>query len=97
MPIVFTDRVAGASKLSRRMMVEGMVLVWQLRFGRVPTDGHVALPTPARSGPVLTAALPGVTAGERGALSWVGYGTRGATTRHPFPKTAALSFCEGPL
>ena len=33
-PIVFTDRVAGASKLSRRIMVEAMVVVWRLRFGR---------------------------------------------------------------
>ena len=33
-PIVFTDRVAGASKLSRRIVVEAMIVVWKLRFGR---------------------------------------------------------------
>jgi dolichol-phosphate mannosyltransferase len=31
-PIVFTDRVAGASKLSRRIVLEAAILVWQLRF-----------------------------------------------------------------
>jgi dolichol-phosphate mannosyltransferase len=33
-PILFTDRVAGASKLSKRIMVEAVVVVWRLRFGR---------------------------------------------------------------
>jgi dolichol-phosphate mannosyltransferase len=33
-PITFTERAAGASKLSRRIVVEAMVLVWRLRFGR---------------------------------------------------------------
>ncbi|MBA3643497.1 MAG: polyprenol monophosphomannose synthase [Chloroflexia bacterium] len=32
-PIVFTDRVAGRSKLSRRIMAEAMVVVWRLRLG----------------------------------------------------------------
>jgi dolichol-phosphate mannosyltransferase len=31
-PIVFTDRVAGASKLSRRIVVEAALLVWKLRW-----------------------------------------------------------------
>jgi dolichol-phosphate mannosyltransferase len=31
-PIVFTDRVAGASKLSRRIVLEAAVLVWKLRW-----------------------------------------------------------------
>ncbi len=31
-PIVFTDRVAGASKLSRRIVLEAAVLVWALRW-----------------------------------------------------------------
>ena len=31
-PIIFTDRVAGASKLSRRIVVEAAVLVWKLRL-----------------------------------------------------------------
>lgn len=33
-PITFVDRVAGASKLSRRIVVEAIVMVWRLRFGR---------------------------------------------------------------
>ena len=31
-PIVFTDRVAGKSKLSRRIVAEAALLVWQLRL-----------------------------------------------------------------
>ncbi|MGH2617512.1 MAG: polyprenol monophosphomannose synthase [Thermomicrobiales bacterium] len=31
-PIIFTDRVAGASKLSRRIVFEAAVLVWKLRW-----------------------------------------------------------------
>ena len=31
-PIVFTDRVAGASKLSRRIVLEAALLVWKLRW-----------------------------------------------------------------
>ena len=31
-PIIFTDRVAGASKLSRRIVVEAALLVWKLRW-----------------------------------------------------------------
>jgi dolichol-phosphate mannosyltransferase len=31
-PIVFTDRVAGASKLSRRIVAEAALLVWKLRL-----------------------------------------------------------------
>lgn len=33
-PITFTDRVAGASKLSRRIVVEAAFLVWKLRWER---------------------------------------------------------------
>lgn len=32
-PIVFTDRVAGASKLSRRIVLEAMIVAWRLRLG----------------------------------------------------------------
>ncbi len=32
LPIVFADRVAGASKLSRRVVLEAAVVVWRLRF-----------------------------------------------------------------
>jgi dolichol-phosphate mannosyltransferase len=31
-PIVFTDRTAGTSKMSRRIVVEAVFLVWKLRF-----------------------------------------------------------------
>jgi len=31
-PIMFTDRIAGASKLSRRIVVEAALLVWKLRW-----------------------------------------------------------------
>jgi dolichol-phosphate mannosyltransferase len=40
-PITFYDRVAGKSKLSRRIVLEAMTMVWQLRFRRyqpVPRD-----------------------------------------------------------
>jgi dolichol-phosphate mannosyltransferase len=33
-PITFTERVAGKSKLSRRIVVEAMIMVWRLRFDR---------------------------------------------------------------
>ncbi|MDQ2683894.1 MAG: polyprenol monophosphomannose synthase [Chloroflexota bacterium] len=33
-PITFLDRVAGKSKLSRRIVVEAMLMVWRLRFQR---------------------------------------------------------------
>ncbi len=33
-PITFTDRVAGASKLSRRIVLEAIFVVWKLRFDR---------------------------------------------------------------
>ena len=34
LPIQFVDRVAGKSKLSRMIVLEAMVVVWKLRFGR---------------------------------------------------------------
>lgn len=34
LPITFTDRVAGKSKLSRRVVFEAMLVVWKLRFER---------------------------------------------------------------
>jgi dolichol-phosphate mannosyltransferase len=36
-PIVFTDRVAGASKLSRRIVAEAALLVWKLRWEARPS------------------------------------------------------------
>ena len=37
-PIIFTERVAGASKLSRRIVVEAALLVWKLRWEGVRTS-----------------------------------------------------------
>ena len=34
-PIVFTDRVAGRSKLSRRIVLEAVTMVWRLRWERL--------------------------------------------------------------
>lgn len=34
LPIIFADRVAGASKLSCRIVLEAAILVWRLRFER---------------------------------------------------------------
>ncbi|MGN6031473.1 MAG: polyprenol monophosphomannose synthase [Thermomicrobiales bacterium] len=34
-PITFTDRVAGSSKLSRRVVIEAALMVWGLRFRQV--------------------------------------------------------------
>jgi dolichol-phosphate mannosyltransferase len=34
-PITFTDRVAGKSKLSRRVVIEAMFIPWSLRFRRI--------------------------------------------------------------
>jgi len=39
-PILFIDRVAGRSKLSRRIMIEAMIVVWRLRFGRLHSRGR---------------------------------------------------------
>jgi dolichol-phosphate mannosyltransferase len=48
-PIVFTDRVAGASKLSRRIVLEAMLVVWRLRFSRTRHGPRgVEDPTPNR-------------------------------------------------
>jgi dolichol-phosphate mannosyltransferase len=41
-PITFADRVAGASKLSRRIVFEAFFVVWKLRF-----DRNIVQPLPA--------------------------------------------------
>ena len=33
-PITFSERIAGQSKLSRRIVIEAMIVVWRLRFDR---------------------------------------------------------------
>ena len=43
-PIAFTDRIAGASKLSRRIVFEAAVLVWALRR-EARNRGRAGLPT----------------------------------------------------
>ncbi|MDQ3692807.1 MAG: polyprenol monophosphomannose synthase [Chloroflexota bacterium] len=43
LPIVFADRIAGASKLSRRIVIEAAVIVWRLRLeprNRTRTTRH---------------------------------------------------------
>lgn len=39
-PIVFTDRIAGKSKLSRRIVAEAALLVWRLRFVGARAQGQ---------------------------------------------------------
>jgi len=34
-PIIFIDRQNGASKMSKAIILEALVVVWKLRFGRV--------------------------------------------------------------
>jgi dolichol-phosphate mannosyltransferase len=46
-PIVFTDRIAGASKLSRRIVIEAALLVWKLRWEARATRSQ-AHPNPLR-------------------------------------------------
>ena len=41
-PILFQDRVAGQSKLNRRIMVEALRVVWALRLARVPARSRLA-------------------------------------------------------
>jgi len=41
-PILFEDRVAGHSKLNRRIMVEALRVVWALRLARVPARSRLA-------------------------------------------------------
>lgn len=43
-PITFTDRVVGASKLSRRIVLEAIFVVWRLRFER-RTAGTTSVPS----------------------------------------------------
>ncbi|MFN3966706.1 MAG: polyprenol monophosphomannose synthase [Endomicrobiia bacterium] len=34
-PIVFTDRIAGKSKISKKIIFEALLLVWKLRFNKI--------------------------------------------------------------
>lgn len=40
LPITFTDRVAGASKLSRRIVLEATIVVWRLRLEGISRKKH---------------------------------------------------------
>jgi dolichol-phosphate mannosyltransferase len=42
-PIVFTDRVLGRSKMSRQIVLEAMVMVWRLRFAHIDRAGRAPL------------------------------------------------------
>ncbi|WP_309709937.1 polyprenol monophosphomannose synthase [Armatimonas sp.] len=41
-PILFTDRVDGVSKMSKRIVFEAVGMVWRLRLGRAPSPHHEA-------------------------------------------------------
>ncbi len=41
MPIVFTDRLVGASKMSRRIIWEAAFMVWKLRFASITEEDSV--------------------------------------------------------
>jgi dolichol-phosphate mannosyltransferase len=43
-PIIFTDRFAGTSKLSRGVIVEALLMVWRLRFHNAPRLGFGSAP-----------------------------------------------------
>jgi dolichol-phosphate mannosyltransferase len=43
-PIIFTDRIAGASKLSRRIVIEAALLVWKLRWEAVRSASEKQTP-----------------------------------------------------
>ena len=68
LPIVFTDRVAGASKLSRRIVVEAAVLVWKLRWeGRTRSvSSHSNRHPGSTLTPTAAQGAPGPVRGERG-------------------------------
>ncbi len=47
-PIVFTDRARGKSKISRKVLLESMVVPWRLRFGSRQPKEFDTLSTPVR-------------------------------------------------
>jgi dolichol-phosphate mannosyltransferase len=49
-PIVFHDRVAGKSKLSRRVVAEAAIKVWQFRFSRNGSRTSSPRPRPESAG-----------------------------------------------
>jgi dolichol-phosphate mannosyltransferase len=49
LPIVFADRRVGQSKMSRRIVVEAMRMVWAMRFSRFAREARI-LPEPTAPG-----------------------------------------------
>lgn len=62
-PITFTDRVAGASKLSRAIVIEAALVVWRLRLGDARGQGRGQDPSPAPT--ALGDPTPPPNSGER--------------------------------
>jgi dolichol-phosphate mannosyltransferase len=42
-PIVFRDRTKGQSKISRKVLIESMLIPWKLRFGKTPDAVSIAI------------------------------------------------------
>jgi hypothetical protein len=38
-PITFTDRREGQSKMSRKVILESILMPWRLRFGKMKDEG----------------------------------------------------------
>jgi dolichol-phosphate mannosyltransferase len=47
-PITFTDRLVGTSKMSRRIVAEALWMVWKIRFGKAANAGLLAPPPAAQ-------------------------------------------------
>jgi dolichol-phosphate mannosyltransferase len=47
-PIVFTDRLVGKSKMSRRIVAEALWMVWKIRFDKAANAGRLAPPPAAQ-------------------------------------------------
>ncbi len=47
-PIVFTDRLVGKSKMSRRIVAEALWMVWRIRFDKAANTGLLAPPPAAQ-------------------------------------------------
>jgi dolichol-phosphate mannosyltransferase len=47
-PITFTDRLVGTSKMSRRIVAEALWMVWKIRFDKAANAGRLAPPPAAQ-------------------------------------------------
>ncbi len=52
-PIIFADRVQGASKMSRRVFLEAVIAVWRLRFSLPRPRGALSVLPPAAPCPYI--------------------------------------------